>query len=1339
MIEGDSRSKYQPTIEAAVKAENERIIERYAKKKDKTKSFVRAKLVENPDFLKGFKFSLAPSLETAQGTIAPEDTDIAPIGNYNVYGKDLAYIAPIEERDVVDRYVSDNAADTEVYTTRRAEIKAELKELAEELDKLDDDVNQKKITEESYQQKIHELSDRWESLNRELASIPEVETSSNATPKPDKDAEQKKYTKKSAMSIVEKTLGQYKISAKSKRKLADALWSGMNNSATVEEKEMLSSRMAESIVGKMLKEAKVENPEAKRASEQLEYLSRGIGTLKFTKQDIEEIKHVRDQKGLRQILGRWGFKGDRVDENGRPQFRRYPMETFVADIAREMPKMANYEDMSPTDAFLELDRMYSELSETVKNKTQSAFLDMPDSDIPVLRERVADTILEAFETEGKSRTSLDIAYDKIYARYERDKQTLNAEYVGKALDANKNVEPNNLDAYLSHLNEQYEQRLAELREEVEKAKKTAVEENERIRREELHKAYNDELKQSFEDNGIDIEKVLENAKNKATFTSVDNTPQRFTEKTFGYKAGQIINDHLFNKVALNESKGISWLNEKVALFRELSKKYNIKPRSKKSAAAQMYAEGFYFDEDEKKLVKYGDSELAKDFPDRQDQEDIKGIAKDPAIRKFYDKTLDEMNAERVKNGYPPIPKKKNYFLHFREMNDVFTKLGVPFNPGQIKLKDLPTDINGKTADFKPGKPYFASEKQRIGFKTTYDILGGAERYANQAKNQIFHISDIQRIRAFGNFIADRYGQANGLGDLDSMEPDEQVARIKNVFDKHLTTYAKFLNEEANVLAGKTTLVDRALEHTFGRRAIQFIGVINSQVGKNMVGLNIASAGTNLISLVQATAVLPKRDIVKAYAQTVANKFHNDGFVENDPALIRRRGADKFAKTRWEKWSDAGYFLMSGVDNFCSEVIVRAKYNQLMRMSNGTMDSETAHIKAGEWAMRLLGDRSLGQMPQLYNSKMFGLFTKFQLEVRNQLDFMFYDTVQEAKVSTKNNAKRAAKIASTLAQLAIFQHLFGVAYEKIAGYNPTFDLVEIFAKMFGFDDDEESEDTFSDNLEQAFQALLDDLPYISIITDGGRIPISNALPVTEFINGKDDWGNEKSRLETLGEIAPYLLPTGGGQLKKTYQGLKMFSDEHPIAGSYTESGNLRFPVEDTVINRIQAGLFGQYASENAREYFDNDYAPIKQSQIDDFIESGMSYTEWQKSKKQGTSNSTESNKKDETNELLYSLVGGSDAYAEYSEMLSYIVADKDALGNTIPHSRQRKVIQYLNSLDVDGMTRLILYKKQFPNDTRFNASIVNALKNRSDLTYDEMVAILNSLGMNVSAEGRVTWW
>ena len=64
---------------------------------------------------------------------------------------------------------------------------------------------------------------------------------------------------------------------------------------------------------------------------------------------------------------------------------------------------------------------------------------------------------------------------------------------------------------------------------------------------------------------------------------------------------------------------------------------------------------------------------------------------------------------------------------------------------------------------------------------------------------------------------------------------------------------------------------------------------------------------------------------------------------------------------------------------------------------------------------------------------------------------------------------------------------------------------------------------------------------------------------------------------------------------------MFSDEHPIAGSYTDSGNLRFPVEDTLKNRIQAGIFGQWASENAGDYFDNERKPLNEKQIQEFID------------------------------------------------------------------------------------------------------------------------------------------
>ena len=729
-----------------------------------------------------------------------------------------------------------------------------------------------------------------------------------------------------------------------------------------------------------------------------------------------------------------------------------------------------------------------------------------------------------------------------------------------------------------------------------------------VTRKELHANILDGIKSTFKAKGFDFDKVLKDAKNLSTFSTVDNTPQRVMEKALGYKEGQVLSDITVNKVAQNETEGIKWLNSQIDTLKKISKQYGIKPGSKESAAAQMYAEGFSVDKNNN-IISYGDAELAKDFPDANVRQNIKRLASDPRIRQIYDDTLSAINESRTRNAYPEIPRLDNYFLHFRAMGDTFSQLGIPFNPNDIKAKNLPTDLNGMTADLKPGQPYFASAMHRTGKRTSFDLLGGVERYLGGAKNQIYHIDDIQTLRALRNYIADTYGQARGLEGLDAMSEEEAQKHIEDVYNAHLSTFARFLNEEANIIAGKTALIDRGFEGVLGRGGLAFLETANKQAGANMVGFNISSSLTNFLPVVQTFAKTNKADFVKAFAQTVGNKIgsiygRTDSFAENSPVIIRRKGEDRFHRTPWQKASDAGYVFMSAVDDISTELIARTKYNELTRKG---MDSQKAHYETDKWVSRLMGDRSLGQQPQLYNSKMLGIITKFQLEVRNQLDSQFYDTIQEAKVSNEEienklarNAKTAAKVASTFTQLAVAQHLFGKAFESVAGYNPAFDIIEVLMTVFGFDDDEDSEDTVLDNIEQGFLALLEDLPYTSTFT-GGRLPITSILPVEELVTGKDEWGNEKSRKETAFEIAPYLLPGGYGQIKKTTQGLGMFSEEHPIAGSYTDSGGLRFPVEDTIGNRIQAGIFGQYASENARDYFDNERSPLKEKQIQEFID------------------------------------------------------------------------------------------------------------------------------------------
>lgn len=903
------------------------------------------------------------------------------------------------------------------------------------------------------------------------------------------------------------------------------------------------------------------------------------------------------------------------------------------------------------------------------------------------------------------------------------------------------------------------------------------------------------IRKEFENNGYDVDEVFSNAKSKTTFSSVDNTPQRFIEKTFGYKAGQIINDLTINKEAENESKCVRWLNtitgKKTGLLPRLSEKYNIKPGSKEDAAVQMYAEGFYVNK-KQEYVRYGDEELAKDFPDEQTQENIKKLARDPEVRAFYDNTLRMINETRKRNAYPEIPKRENYFLHFHAMEDTFSKIGIPFNINDIKLKDLPSDLNGITAGLRPGQPYFASANRRTGIRTTYGALRGMERYAFAAGRQIYHIDDIQTLRAIWKHIADTYGQAKGLENLDELDRKQQEEQIKRVYDGHLSTFARFINEQANILAGKTAALDRGFESIFGRKGLAVLNFFDKQAGRNAVGYNISSALTNLVAGVQGISKMPKADAIKAFAQTASNKLNNlrgedDGFAEQNDFIVRRKGSSSFYRTPWQKATDRGYVMMQAVDDITTEFVVRGKYNEYIRRG---MSEADAHEQAGKWAAKLLGDRSLGQMPQLYNSKVMNIFAKFQLEVRNQLDSMLYDTVKEAEIDTesissakKRNSIKAAKITSTLAQLAVFQHLFGKAFEAVTGYNPAFDIISVLMTMLGIGDDEDSEDTFKDNLEQAFFELLEDLPYTSTLT-GGRIPISSMLPVEELVTGKDSYGNEKSRLKTLLEASPYLLPAGYGQIKKTYQGLKMFDEDLPVKGSYTNSGNLRYPVEDTVMNRIQAGLFGQYANKNAREYFDEERIPLKTKDIEEYKELNIPIGDYWKYKDEIKKRDTKPEKVDYISSLdlpvskknllannvldrkekvdldgyedygsfeefdfatknpgEYSIsktVGGYSSYKKYREEISSFKADRDSNGKSISGTKKAKIVNYINSLNTSYGSKLILYKMQYPSDDTYNYEIVEYLNSQQYLSYNDIKEALEAMEFTVDSEGNVRW-
>lgn len=690
-----------------------------------------------------------------------------------------------------------------------------------------------------------------------------------------------------------------------------------------------------------------------------------------------------------------------------------------------------------------------------------------------------------------------------------------------------------------------------------------------------------------------IQDVLDNAKNRSMALMNNTDTIRNTELVFGRENGKVINDLIFQKEIDNEADSVKWQNEQ----RQEIKDLGIKARSKESAAVQKYGEKQWVN-DKGEVVPYGDAELSREFSNVETQNKIKNAAKE--IRKKYDDYIDKANEVLTKLGFEPIKKRNDYMRHFQELNDVFTRYGIPFNAQSMEEHVLPTDINGLTEYWSPQKNYFANMQPRKGVKTTYDAITGVDGYISGIANLIYHTEDIQRGRAFEELIRETYGEDKGWDNLENLPDELKQARADKIQDNHLSNYAAWVHEWTNNIAGKKNKIDRSVESMFGRKAFSFLDEIRKQVGANMIGLNLSSSMTNLIAPVQAMAKTNKLAVVKGTADTIKNIFIKDNFMDKNKFLTSRMGTDMISKNAWQKVQNAGYVFMKGMDWFSSNQIVRSKYYELR--SKGMSESE-AHAEAGKFAARILGDRTKGANAQLYNSKLVGLVTQFQLEVNNQLYSMFYDTYHESKENARNNAmKTAAGMTFTLGQLFAFTHLFGKTFESIAGYNPTFDVIGILATALGWGDDDD-EKTTSERLKEASDQLVDALPYVNILTGGGRIPVASGIPnlVGVATGGKDEYGNELTLSDELKKLLFLIPPTGGNQVKKTYQGLSMFDEDLPVSGSYTDSGNLRFPVEDTTLNKVQAALFGQWANKNASEYFDKERQPLKSKQIQEYAD------------------------------------------------------------------------------------------------------------------------------------------
>lgn len=588
------------------------------------------------------------------------------------------------------------------------------------------------------------------------------------------------------------------------------------------------------------------------------------------------------------------------------------------------------------------------------------------------------------------------------------------------------------------------------------------------------------------------------------------------------------------------------------------------------------------------------------------------------FRKIYDELFSLMNQVRIRNGYEPVDYRHGYFPHFDDAKGE-SLLGRAFKAADMKdvpLKDrlaalvgkgldvntevnaLPTSINGLTHTFKPGIRWVGNIMQRQGFDTTFDAVQGFDRYIEGVSDVIYHTDDIQRLRALASQIRYRTTEPGIQAQVDAIRADPGLSEDKKDTDVRakleegkyeLSNYVNNIEEYTNLLANKRSTMDRGIEQFIGRDIYNFSIALENRVAANMVAVNPGSWLTNFIPISQAWAEVSAGDILTSMRDTLSAMVKDDGFRTKSDFLTNRMGSDPLVLS-WTQ--DASKILtkpMEWIDMFTSETVVRARYNSNLKLG---MSETAAMEEADSFAAGLIADRSKGALPTIFESRnpFTKLFTQFQVEVNNQLSYLYRDLPRNLKERGKKS------LAVALLKFMLGAWLYDELYEAIVGRRPALDplnmLNELSGDLFGYalpNTIELAVDMITGNdvslatertdaataIANFGKELGGQLPFIGgPVFDGGRLPIQSAI--------KDP-------------LAYLLLPFGGGQLSKFVNGVNAVAEGGVYGEDAEGNPTLKYPVERNVKDALTAMVFGTTSTKGGQEWIDRGFSRLTAKQ------------------------------------------------------------------------------------------------------------------------------------------------
>lgn len=638
-----------------------------------------------------------------------------------------------------------------------------------------------------------------------------------------------------------------------------------------------------------------------------------------------------------------------------------------------------------------------------------------------------------------------------------------------------------------------------------------------------------------------------------------------------------------------------------------------------------------------------------------------------AYARQYDLFYDAINDFLTAHGYSTIGFIKGYAPHMQGEDTQNKLLSVLRSMGvNTDAMTLPTSISGLTASYKPGKrwnPYFQS---RRGSSTDYDAAAGYESYVGYLADILYHTDDIARLRGLSRYLRKTYGpeeisdaidHAEGLRNMeakDQMEvlrdagrisqgstlsPQDARAELENYIDslyediKHMTRYSefvKYIDNYANILAGKQSMADRGMEYTAGRTSLNAGNKLVSAFARAQVAGNLSSALNQSAQLAQLLAEVDGKSVAKAAADLVKS---TGGLIWNIKAtelfdqsdlLTSKKGIEYLTAddSRMDRFVTTLFKPADLMDSLVSALTVQSKYEQLL--SQG-VDGSVAMDQANRFATSIMASRAKGSRPLAYESKnlLNQMLHLFQTEAVNSWDHITQDLpYQYRRVAAEKGKKAGARAVATIAvkgllSAFLLNRITEAAYGgtpapfDVLGYLTNFiasgngmstngwlkELVNSgWEKLFGeplFDDGDDREEEAPFDLGQATDDLvynlLNDVPFVR--NAAGILGLGDqTMPLTNIAEAAQGVGEAAQNSGVLsGEMGGALLTLGasmlpgGRQVQKTAQGVQTILDGGRMYG-YGENQRIQYPVERDPFNIVQAVLFGNSGLSESRDFY-----------------------------------------------------------------------------------------------------------------------------------------------------------